>query len=202
MKVIQETLGPVQTNYYVLIDKGHAVVIDPGAPFEKLDSILDSEQATLDAIVLTHAHFDHIGGVPNILKNHDVDVYVSPEEFDFFADDKLNVSSYFGFPFTCKVDPKPLTYPTCTIGHFTFEVIHTPGHTRGSSVLLIDNYMFSGDTLFAGSCGRTDMPTGSSKAMDESLHELKKLIPNYIVYPGHGPASTLEHEKQWNPYME
>ena len=105
-------------------------------------------------------------------------------------------------PFRCKVSPTALTLPKCKIGAFELEVLHTPGHTRGSCVFLIDQYMFSGDTLFMGSCGRVDMPTGSYSQMNESLHTLKKLYINYIVYPGHGPASTLEHEKQWNSMME
>ena len=174
-----------------MINEGHALVIDPGGPFDELDSILKTENAGLDAIVLTHAHFDHIGGIPSILEKHPVPVYVHSSEFDFFEDDKLNVSSYFGRPFRCTISPTALTLPKCKIGSFELEVLHTPGHTRGSCVFLIDQYMFSGD-----------MPTGSYSQMNESLHRLKKLYINYIVYPGHGPASTLEHEKQWNSFME
>ena len=175
MKVITRMLGPIDTNCYVLINEGHALVIDPGGPFDDLDAILKSENAVLDAIALTHAHFDHIGGIPSILEKHPVPVYVHSSEFDFFDDDKLNVSSYFGMPFRCKVSPTALTLPKCKIGAFELEVLHTPGHTRGSCVFLIDQYMFSGDTLFMGSCGRVDMPTGSYSQMNESLHTLKKL---------------------------
>lgn len=201
MKVITRELGPVQTNCYVVIEKHHALVIDPGGVFTDLEMILKDNEADLEAILLTHAHFDHIEGIESILRKHDVPVYLNPREFDFLKDPTLNVSEMFITRYTCQIQPTEMHEGKNTIGHFEVTALYTPGHSIGSMVFLIDQVMFSGDCLFQGSIGRTDMATGSMDQMMSSLEKLKKLYINYIVYPGHGPATTLAQEKQWNPYL-
>ena len=201
MEIVNRVLGPVQTNCYILMDQGHALIIDPGAPIQDLDAILDAHQCQLDAICLTHAHFDHIGGIPSILEKYPVDVYVHPKEFSFFADTKLNVSQAFMQPFSFACEPKALKEGKQTIGSFDLDVLYTPGHSVGSLCILYKDILFSGDTLFMGSIGRTDMVTGSYSEIIHSLEKLKALKFNYYVLPGHGPQSSLDDEKQWNSYM-
>lgn len=201
MEIVNRVLGPVQTNCYILMDQGHALIIDPGAPIQDLDAILDAHQCQLDAICLTHAHFDHIGGIPSILEKYPVDVYVHPKEFSFFADTKLNVSQAFMQPFSFACEPKALKEGKQTIGSFDLDVLYTPGHSVGSLCILYKDILFSGDTLFMGSIGRTDMVTGSYSEIIHSLEKLKTLKLNYYVLPGHGPQSSLDDEKQWNSYM-
>lgn len=201
MEIVNRVLGPVQTNCYILMDQGHALIIDPGAPIQDLDAILDAHQCQLDAICLTHAHFDHIGGIPFILEKYPVDVYVHPKEFSFFADTKLNVSQAFMQPFSFACEPKALKEGKQTIGSFDLDVLYTPGHSVGSLCILYKDILFSGDTLFMGSIGRTDMVTGSYSEIIHSLEKLKALKLNYYVLPGHGAQSSLDDEKQWNSYM-
>lgn len=183
------------------MDHGHALVMDPGGPYPELERMLQENDCILDAIVLTHAHFDHIGGIPSILKKHEIPVYVNPKEFAFFKDPVLNVSQAFMMNVTMDICPNPVHEGLNTIGKFKIKAIYTPGHSIGSTVYIIEDALFSGDCLFQGSIGRTDMATGSLTSMMDSLQKLKTLTKNYTVYPGHGPATTLEKEKQWNPYL-
>lgn len=201
MKIITRALGPVQANCYVLINEGHALVIDPGNNFLELDEILEEAQASLDAILLTHAHFDHIAGVDSLLKRYEVDVYLNPFEFNFLNDELLNGSQAFFRHVICHAVPKPFKEDKMRIGHFDVEPIFCPGHSIGSTVLKIEENLFTGDVLFQGSIGRMDLETGSEYAMMKSLKLLSNLDKNYPVYPGHGPATTLDSERKWNPYL-
>lgn len=201
MEIVNRVLGPVGTNAYILIDHGHALIFDPGAAINDLDSILTEHQCQLDAICLTHAHFDHIGGIESIRKKYPVPVYVHPSEFSFFSDSTLNVSKPFLQEMTCDCEKKALREGKQKIGSFEIEVLYTPGHSIGSVVYLYEDIMFSGDTLFMGSIGRTDMATASFTDMRESLQKLKALKKNYYVLPGHGPQSTLDDEKKWNDFL-
>ncbi len=201
MEIVNRVLGPVGTNSYILLDHGHALIFDPGAAMNDLDSILKEHQCELEAICLTHAHFDHIGGIESIREKYPVPVYVHPNEFSFFEDSALNVSKQFLQEMTCHCEKKAVIEGKQKIGSFDLEVIYTPGHSIGSVVYLYEDIMFSGDTLFMGSIGRTDMVTGSFSQIKESLQKLKALKKNYYVLPGHGPQSTLDEEKKWNDYL-
>lgn len=202
MQIIQRELGPVQANCYVLIEDHHALIIDPGDHFGDLDSILQETNSVLEAIVLTHAHFDHIAGVDEILEKHKIPLYLNPFEFDFLSDPNLNASQNF-FRYTiCNAKPIALKEGLNQIGHFNVEALFCPGHSIGSTVLIINNKMFSGDVLFQGSIGRVDLNTGSEYAMRKSLNKLKKIKTNMDIYPGHGPKTTLDFEKKYNPYLQ
>lgn len=201
MKVLCVPLGPVEANCYVVIDQERALVIDPGGSFPDLDKILKSNHARLEAVLLTHAHFDHIGGLDEMLERYGVDVYLNPLEFDFLKNASLNSSSTFGGYLTSKAVPKPLYDGTQSIGGFEVTAMTLPGHTVGSTVIAIGNDLFTGDVLFQGSVGRTDLATGSWSQMIQSIQYLKKLPDDTIVYPGHGPSTTIGQEKQWNPYF-
>ncbi|MFA1014520.1 MBL fold metallo-hydrolase [Dubosiella newyorkensis] len=201
MKIITQPLGPGQANCYVLVKDHHALLIDPGDDYPQLEDILKQEDAKLDAIVLTHGHFDHIAGLDKLLKRFDVDVYMNPKEFDFLHDLDLNGSKYFYQQIASHAKPLPLHEGEQNIGAFKVFAKTLPGHTIGSTILQIGNDVFTGDVLFQGSVGRVDLPSGSEKDMIESIHYLKTLDPDLRVYPGHGPSTSIGQEMRWNPYF-
>ena len=188
-------LGAYQTNCYLVWEENSpaCVVIDPGyVPEAVLDEAkkLGKEVA---AILLTHGHFDHVGGVKTIAAETDCRVYLN--EADLSMPPQMTAG--------------PLFYTdTYREGDFveaaglTFKVLHTPGHTPGSVCLMCENALFSGDTLFWGSCGRTDLPGGSWTTIRKSLLRLAELSGDYDVYPGHGDFTTLSFERKMNPYMQ
>ncbi len=184
-------LGAYQTNCYLAWGEGSGcVVIDPG--YEP-DVILEAAQSlgrTVDAILLTHGHFDHVGAVRELVAQTGCRVYL--HEKDLSMPPQLTAGKlYYTHLYSGPVHEAGLT----------LQVLHTPGHTPGSVCLLCGDVMFSGDTLFEGSCGRTDLPGGSWETICASLRALAALPGDYTVCPGHGPATTLKEERKWNPYM-
>lgn len=202
MKVIQQPLGPVQANCYLVMENHHALIIDPADTLPNLDEILNQNDCTLDAIVLTHAHFDHISGVDKIVNKFGCDVYLNPNEFDFLLDPNLNSSSAFYMDVTCNANAKPLIEGKNEIAGFEVEAIYCPGHSIGSTVLKIEDCLFTGDVLFQGSIGRMDLATGSVTSMKQSLKKLYQFNNDYKVYPGHGPTTSLSQEKKWNESLK
>ena len=205
MKVITRMLGPIDTNCYVLINEGHALVIDPGGPFDDLDAILKSENAVLDAIALTHAHFDHIMGLSDVMEDVKVPVYVEEADLPMMTDGESNLSSTYvrgGYRFEEAVpvsDGQQLE-----IAGFQFRVIHTPGHTPGGCCYYMEQegVLFSGDTLFQTSVGRSDFPGGSASALVRSVKEKLLVLPEEThVYPGHMEETTIGYEKLHNPFI-
>ena len=202
MKVIQQPLGPVQANCYLVMENHHALIIDPADILSNLDEILNQNDCTLDPIVLTHAHFDHISGVDKIVNKFGCDVYLNPNEFDFLLDPDLNSSSAFYMDVTCNANAKPLIEGKNEIAGFEVEAIYCPGHSIGSTVLKIEDCLFTGDVLFQGSIGRMDLATGSVTSMKQSLKKLVQFNKDYKVYPGHGPTTSLSQEKKWNESLK
>ena len=185
------TLGLYQTNTYILSNDTDALVIDPGY---EADAILDALQGrTLKAIVLTHGHFDHVGAVKELVAETGCDVYIHPAESQLppmMTAGALYYTHTYGEGDT--ISP---------VSGIELHVLHTPGHTPGSVCLLWKDQMFSGDTLFEGSCGRVDLPGGDPRVMMESLRRLASLQADYHVHPGHGGSTTLAQEKRYNPYL-
>lgn len=201
MELFSLCLGMVQTNCYLLKKEGHALVIDPGDTFD-IHSFLKQEELVLDGVLLTHAHFDHIKGVDFICDAFSCPVYVHSSETTFLKDPYYNASQSFYETIICHTEPKSFREGKLKIGVFDIEVIHTPGHTCGSCCFLIDGILFSGDTLFQGSIGRMDLPTGSVIDMKKSLVRLSMLPESLKVYPGHGNPTSIGIEKNINYEMK
>jgi len=200
------TLGPLATNAWLLTKPGtdKAVVIDPGMnPQPLLERIRDLE---VEAILLTHAHFDHIGGVEAVRSLKNCPVYIHPEEAEWLVNPALNGSLTWpelGPPVvTARAERELADGQTLTLLGETFRVFHTPGHSPGSVSFLWEDKLFSGDVLFQMSVGRTDFPGGSARKLMESIHNvLFKLPPETEVFPGHGPGTTIGFEMENNPFV-
>lgn len=187
-------LGAYQTNCYILHQEASSscVVIDPGYTPEIILDFLAGKGLTLEAILLTHGHFDHVGAVRDLAAETGCRVWLNPD--DLSMPPKLTAGPLYYTDTYSEGD-------TISPAGISFQVLSTPGHTPGSVCLIAENFLFSGDTLFAGSCGRTDLPGGSTRAIRESLRRLAAIPQDYSVHPGHGESTTLAWEKQYNPYM-
>ena len=194
MKLETMVLGPLATNCYILWDEQtkEAAVIDPGASGQKIADLLAENGLTLRMILLTHAHYDHIGGLKALHELTGAPVWVSTAD----STDPAGMS-HGRLIFTNTYDDGD----ELTLGSLKIHVIATPGHTPGGVCLLAGDWLFSGDTLFAGSCGRTDFQGGDSAAMLASLKRLGQLPGDLRVLPGHMEQTSLEAERQWNPWM-
>ena len=185
--------APLYTNTFLLIsDAGHAVVIDPAADAQSYDKILKENNAVLTTILCTHGHYDHVGSAKDLQAEWNARLYC--EKADLAGDRMYPLS---------EADHGYAEGQTVTVDELQFTAWHTPGHTPGSVVLLCGEYLFCGDTLFAGSIGRTDLESGSSDAMNASLRKLAKLpIPRQTqVLPGHGEFSTFGEELDNNYFI-
>ena len=188
------TLGAYQVNCYIIHDEKSTscCVIDPGYEADTILDKLSELGLTLEAILLTHGHFDHVGAVRDIAADTGCQVYLCAD--DLCLPTNLTAGKLY----------YTQTYAECTRLHLAgldITVLQTPGHTPGSVCLLIGDSLFSGDTLFAGSCGRTDLPGGSWTDMQNSLKRLSQIEANLWVLPGHGESTMLASEKKYNPYL-
>ena len=204
MHIHQLVLGELDTNCYIVWDStGQALVIDPADDSTKILNFLDQEGLTLAAVVLSHAHFDHMLAAEELCAATEATLYVGRGDVSAMTDPIRNLSGLFTPGHSIKVaDYAPLTEAdTLKIGEMTFTILETPGHTPGCICLHLENYLFAGDTLFQNSIGRLDFPGGDSAAMFRSLQRLMHLSDDTVVYPGHGPSTTIGHEKRFNPYL-
>lgn len=193
MKIRIMTLGDYATNCYLVSDEaGVTAVIDPGASPEIVANCLREEHLTLGAILLTHAHFDHVGGVRALAEAFGCPVYLN--EKDTAMPQSLTAGPLYVTDFYAEGQE-------VAVGTLRFTVLETAGHTSGSVCLLCDGVLFSGDTLFRGACGRVDLWGGDWQQMQGSLRRLAELDGNPTVLCGHGEATTLERERAENPYL-
>lgn len=191
-------VGELATNCYFLVDpeSNQMAVIDPGDEPERIQQAIREVGARVKYILLTHGHYDHTGAVPALHRVYpEAEIYIHPE-------DAHGAGSHL-FPLSGEV--KELKYyndgDTLDLSGHPIEVLHTPGHSPGSVVLKADDVLFTGDTLFAGSCGRTDLRGGSYEQMMRSLKRLDELKGDFHVCPGHEGISTLSRERNYNPYV-
>ena len=194
MKLKAMALGAYQTNCYILWDEEsqHCVVIDPGYEPERVLDEVTRLGKTIEAVLLTHGHFDHVGAVRTLAAETECRVYLN--EQDLSMPTQLTAGPLYYTHLYKEGD-------VLNLAGVKLRVIHTPGHTPGSVCLVAEDAIFSGDTLFEGSCGRTDLPGGDWATILKSLKRLAQMEGAFRVYPGHGPSTTLEDEKKWNPYM-
>ncbi len=204
MTVKTLSLGDLQTNCYILTDDetSSAVIIDPGAESEKIIQNISSMSLKVEYIILTHSHFDHTGALDDIKEYTNAKIVIHKSEEKCISDENLSLSGVFGYS-TPKstADITVSDNDTLPFGNDKLKFIHTPGHTVGSMCILIKDIMFSGDTLFYLSMGRTDFPGGSNAQMRDSLKALSGLSPDIRVYPGHGDSTTIGFEASNNPFM-
>lgn len=195
MKITTFQLGALGTNCYIVTDEQTraCAIVDPGDSGAALADWLDREGLKPRYVLLTHGHYDHVGGVAALRDRYaGIPVYVHE------ADTHLTPQLSMGLQWTHHYGEGD----TLTMDGITFQVLHTPGHTPGSVCLQAEDALLTGDTLFAGSCGRTDFPGGSWSRMMDSLTRLANLNGDFRVLPGHMEDSTLEQERKRNPYMK
>ena len=202
MRVRRLTLGALGTNCWLVDDGvgGPVLVVDPDAG---ADTIIEAlEGASLAAIVLTHGHFDHIGAVRELIERTGARLMIHGDDADRLASAEGTGGALFGFHVTAPPPDRVLAEgDVVTAGGVRLEVIHTPGHTPGCISLVADGHLFSGDTLFAGSVGRTDFPGGDPAALRRSIARLAALPDDTRVHPGHGPETTIGRERRVNPFF-
>jgi glyoxylase-like metal-dependent hydrolase (beta-lactamase superfamily II) len=204
MRISSLTVGAFQENCYLVVDEAtsRAVIVDPGAEGERIASLVRSSGATLDAIWLTHAHVDHLGGIAAVRRVWDVPIHMHPADAPLYEHAAAQ-AAYYGLPFE---NPPPVDVALAdgdalSLGDSGFEVLHTPGHAPGHCVFVGGGVMLAGDLLFAGSIGRTDLPLADPRAMVDSLARVAALDGAIVVHPGHGPATTIARERAGNPFL-
>lgn len=197
-------LGAIGTNTYLICDEKtkELAVVDPACESFELNAKIREWGGKLRYIMLTHGHFDHIGGVHSLLNEFSPQVVIGEDETKLLNTPTLNLSAFHGLNIEKIIVNKELyDGEVFKLGDTDIKYIATPGHTVGSGCYIIDDCIFSGDTLFCQSIGRTDFPTSSGRDMMLSLMRLNDLEGDYTVYPGHDVSTTLSNERNFNPYM-
>ena len=205
MRIWSRELGEFGTNCYIVAcpETGEYAVIDPGSPDPWVLATLREHGLKPSRIILTHGHLDHIGGVADVKAATGARVAVHGADAPMLTDTMLNGSAYFGMPVTAPAPDQLLRDgDQLQVGNLTFQVIHTPGHTPGGICLYTPGHLIAGDTLFAGSIGRTDLAGGDYHALIQSIRtRLLPLSADTVVYPGHGPTTTIGDEAEYNPFL-
>lgn len=206
MKIISMSVGMLEANCYILYDEKNkdAIVIDPGGDGEYILTKLNEEKLNVRYIVLTHGHFDHIGAVRFLKEKTGGLVAIHKLDADNLTDGYKNLSHFMGIESVqTKADVLLEHGSTIEFGNVQCKIIHTPGHSEGSICILVPGAVFTGDTLFRGSIGRTDLPGGNHRELLNSIATyLLILDSNTVVYPGHGLKTTIGAEKESNPFLE
>jgi hydroxyacylglutathione hydrolase len=196
--------GPIETNTYLVSnDEGKCVVVDPASGCGGLLGKIKKEPLSVEAVVLTHSHYDHITGIPEMIDAlGEVTVFIHPSEAKFLPDARLNGSLWFGGNFAFYGKTEELDEGKQRIGSFEFHVLHVPGHTPGGCALCIEGNCLCGDSLFAGSIGRSDLPGGDGGLLVASIKKKLLSLPDAtVVWPGHGGRTTIGREKRSNPFL-
>ena len=205
MRIDVRTVGPFQENCYLVVDEGsgRAILVDPGDEADVLLDMVRTSGATLDAIWLTHAHIDHIGGIEGVRRAYPVPVHLHPLDLPYYERLSTKAAEMYGVQYEPPTAPvSPLADgDVLSCGALRFDVMHVPGHSPGHVSFLSGDVALSGDLLFAGSIGRTDLPLANPFDMDSSLDRFGALAPGIVVHPGHGPTTTIGGERASNPFL-
>lgn len=203
-KIIKLVVGLLQENCFILYDNNkNAFIVDPGGSSDMIIDTIEDNNLNIKFILLTHGHADHVGAVAKLKKKYNVEVYMSKKDKDFLESPETMRSSSFGLEVEpAKVDLFVNENSEIYFGDTSIEVIETPGHTLGSVCYLYNNILFSGDTLFNGSIGRTDFPESDHQKMLKSLKKLTQLDDEIFVLSGHGPETQIKNEKLNNPFLK
>ena len=204
MKIVPFVVGAFEENCYLLADEtaGTAVLIDPGDEGEALLAAVRDAGFILQAIWLTHAHLDHIGGIAAIARLNPVPLYLHPDDLTMYALAPQAAARY-GLPFELGPVPEHMMHEgdQLAVGSLRFEVWHMPGHSPGHVIFHGHGVVFGGDVLFAGSVGRTDLPLSDGATFQETLRRMGTLPRETVVYPGHGQPTTIGDELAHNPFL-
>ena len=205
-KIDVRVLGMVATNCYLLCntDTKECVLIDPADNAGKISEMIEQSGCTLKGILLTHGHFDHIMAADEVRDKYNVKVYASAEEKNTLSTPHINLGEAYGMNLSVKADIWHNDGDVLNLAGFDIKAIHTPGHTKGSCCYYLkdEGVLFSGDTVFYGSVGRTDFPGGSTAEIVRSLHKLVDSLPEETeVFPGHDASTTIGYEKRYNPFV-
>lgn len=208
MNVKTLTLGLLDTNCYILSNRKEVLIVDPAAEADVIIRAVDEIDLPVAGILLTHAHYDHIGALDEVQEKYNTEVYMANEEREWISDPNLNMSvkrASMGIKLIeSDIEPVILQTGDYSISSFSFEIYHTPGHSPGSLSFYFkeDEKIFSGDVLFSGGVGRTDLLEGSFDVLMDSIkNKLFQLDDETTVYPGHGNMTSIEKEKKTNPYI-
>jgi glyoxylase-like metal-dependent hydrolase (beta-lactamase superfamily II) len=202
MKLYHLSTGPLRVNSYFLVnEKNEAIVIDSGENYKRIKQTEEEYGFTIKAVLLTHAHFDHAGNAKK-LQDDGAKIYVSQKDAPKLLNDD-NLSADFGRKFDyLTADYTFNDNETLNVLGIDIKVLITPGHTDGSACFIVDKMIFTGDTLFLESVGRTDFKSGNRRDLVASVKRLFKLEGDYAVYPGHQEFTTLSHERQYNTFID
>lgn len=204
VRVESVTVGPFRENSYLVVDEaaGEAVLVDPGDEPSRILELLARSRARLTGIWLTHAHVDHIGGIAGVKRAYDVPVHLHAADRPLY-DMQASFAAAYGLAFEPPPPPDAeLAHDGAVrVGTTTWRVLHTPGHAPGHVIFHAPGIILAGDLLFAGSVGRTDLPLSDATRMAASLQTIAALPPASVVYPGHGPPTTIARERRDNPFL-
>ncbi|ALS00813.1 hydrolase [Enterococcus silesiacus] len=206
LKIERIQTGVIQENCYLVYNESSLLIIDPGAEAEKIANLIEKTGKKPIAILLTHTHYDHIGAVETLRHQYKIPVYVSPLEQEWLTDPVLNLSGLGRHDDIANIVVQPaekeFELTDYDLDGIRFSVVPTPGHSIGSVSFIFDDFVVTGDALFKGSIGRTDLHTGD---LDQLLHSINTYLftlpEEFPAYPGHGDATTIEHEKKTNPFF-
>lgn len=206
LELQQCIVGPVRTNCYLLMNKDtkEVLITDPGDEAEKIYAMAERMGGKPAGILLTHGHYDHILAVNEMKEHYNIPVYACINEKDVLRDVTKNLSGYGRKSCQIEADHWLEDLEVFEAAGFSIQLVHTPGHTEGSACYYLkeEGILLSGDMLFCGSVGRTDLPTGSTAQIVKSLHRLLEVLPEETeVYPGHESMTTIGHEKRYNPFV-
>lgn len=204
MKIIRIAIGSYQTNCYLVADEETkaAFIIDPAGDLEQIKNTIDEKSYDLKYIILTHGHGDHIGAVEGLKEAYEAVLLIHEEDAEMLRDHQLNLTFRMGEKIEIEADQTFRDDETLMVGDLELKFLHTPGHTKGSSCVLVNDTLFSGDTLFLNSIGRTDLYGGDRRQIIESIKNKLLVLPEETkVYPGHGQSTSIKNELKKNPFF-